>query len=114
MEVRIFGGSGEWEGLNEGGPEKTEGNMFGAPHPPKPSGRKSILMGKIILGATELLCSFFPPRAEQPQSVSNEVKWRGWGRLSDDRGGFYFPQTFHSHGLPMGDNRQKTQDRPRP
>lgn len=57
---------------------------------------------------------FSPPRAEQLQSVSNEVKWRGWGRLSDDRGGFYLPQTSHSHGLPMDDNRQKTQDRSRP
>lgn len=31
VEVRMFGGSGQWEGLEEGGPENTKGNMFGAP-----------------------------------------------------------------------------------
>lgn len=59
MELRIFGGSGEWEGLDEGGPEKTKGNMFGAPHPPKPLGRKSILMGKNYPGSHRTTLFFF-------------------------------------------------------
>lgn len=78
MEVRMFGGNWQWEGLEEGGPEKTKGNMFGALHPPKPLGRKSILMGKNSLGVTELLCSFF---SLPGQNSSNPwaMRWNGGG-----------------------------------